>query len=65
MPMFIQRFSLVGVVVVVVLLAHRFVPPSMGIFGRIFVITGITAAVLWGTSAVIKFVNARQASRRG
>jgi len=63
--MFLQRFALVGVVVVVVLLAHRFVPPSMGIVGRIFFITALTAGVLWGTSALIRFVNARQGSRRG
>ena len=65
MPMFIQRFALVAVFVVVVLVAHRFVPQSMGIFGRIFLITGLTAGVLWGTSWVIRFVNGRQASRRG
>ena len=62
MPMFLQRFALVAVFVVVVLLSRRIVPSSMGFAGRIFLITALTAAVLWGTSAAIRFTNGRRKS---
>ena len=58
----LQRFLPIGAVVLITVLAHRLVPPSVGILPRIFIITGIVVVALWIVSRGLKYWSARQAS---
>jgi hypothetical protein len=58
---FVQRFVPIGAVVLITVLAHRLVPPSVGILPRIFIITGIVVVALWLVSRGLKYWTARQA----
>ncbi len=59
---FLMRFLPIGAVVLLTVAAHRFVPPSVGILPRIFIITGIVVVALWLVSRGLKYRSARQAS---
>ncbi len=58
----LQRFLPIGAVVLITILAHRLVPPSVGILPRIFIITGIVVVALWIVSRGLKYWSARQAA---
>ncbi|MDX6377042.1 MAG: hypothetical protein QOE98_1345 [Gaiellaceae bacterium] len=58
---FVQRFVPIAAVVLITVLAHRLVPPSVGILPRIFIITGIVVVALWLVSRGLKYWTARQA----
>ena len=58
----LQRFVPLAAVVLITVLAHRLVPPGVGILPRIFIITGIVVVALWIVSRGLKFWMARQAS---
>ena len=58
----LQRFLPIGAVVLITVLAHRLVPPSVGILPRIFIITGIVVVALWIVSRGLKYWHARQAA---
>ncbi len=57
----LQRFLPIVAVVGITVLAHRLVPPSVGVLPRIFIITGIVVVALWIVSRGIKSWNARHA----
>lgn len=59
---FLQRFLPIAAVVLITILAHRFVPPSVGVLPRIFIITGIVVVALWIVSRGLKYWSARQAA---
>lgn len=58
----LQRFLPIVAVVLISVLAHRLVPPSVGILPRIFIITGIVVVALWIVSRGLKYWHARQAT---
>jgi hypothetical protein len=59
----LQRVGLILVTVVVVLIGHRLIPPSMGIIPRIFAISALLVVVLWLVSYTIRFWQRPRAGR--